>query len=665
MKPLNQLQISQLRNKFVTAQQAHQSGFIARAESLYREVLKQMPDAWDVHHHLAIVLATTSRPQEAVKHFRLIVKANPIHATSHANLANALSEAGQFADAISEFRRAIALDSSLTGARIALGETLRRTKQYDEAINCFKHTLELDKVNHAAFNGLGLAYRDLDDLPRALKCFEHAVGLAPKNADYRANFGTTLRSFNLHDLAAEQLLEAITLKPDWLDVIVLLAEVLQEQRRFDEAKEVFDRAQYLSPNNPELIERIGYVYLDMGDTQRAISEFNNVLSEHPHRLMALLGLGRSHMEAGRTKEAIATLESLIQYHPDESSGYFHLAASRKFSPEDPLIPQLQILTNKTAKQSDSSTVAFNFALGKIYDDCKNWDAAFKHYARGNYLRNAECDYNPARHEADISALIKLFNRQLIETCHSLGVDSKLPVFIVGMPRSGTTLTEQIISSHPSVIGAGEVVFWGHAPNAIPYMLNSSQEYPECIKQMTPPLSHEIANKYTNLLHKIAGPSTAPLRITDKMPQNFVHLGLIALLFPNAPIIHCKRDAMDNCLSIFFQNFDAGHPYAFDLENLGHYHKQYERLMKHWHEVLPGRILDINYEDTIADPEYWSHKLIEHIGLEWNDACLAPHKLERNVKTASHWQVRQPIYTTSVQRWKNYENHLDSLKKALA
>lgn len=177
-------------------------------------------------------------------------------------------------------------------------------------------------------------------------------------------------------------------------------------------------------------------------------------------------------------------------------------------------------------------------------------------------------------------------------------------------------------------------------------------------------AEEIAEKYTTLLHKIAGPGTSPLRITDKMPHNFVQLGLIALLFPNARIIHCKRDAMDNCLSIFFQNFGGEHPYAYDLRNLGHHHRQYERLMAHWHNVLPGRILDINYEDTIADPEIWSRKLIEHVGLKWDDACLAPHKLERTVKTASHWQVRQPIYKTSVARWKHYEQYLGPLQESL-
>lgn len=663
MKTLSPQQIQRLQSMLAAAQQARRSGLSSQAEGLYRDILKQAPEAWDVHHQLALLLASTGRPLEAVKHFRLIVKANPAYAPGHANLANALAESDQLDEAVTEFRRAIALDAALSGARIALGETLRRAKRHDEAVEVYKAALDYDKVSHAAFNGLGLVYRDMEDLPRALECFEHAVGLAPTVAEYRMNFGAGLRRHELDGLAVEQFYEAALLKPDWLEAVVLLGDVLQQQRRFDEAKECYARAQQLKPGEPELSERIGYVYLDMGDTEHALSTFQQVLSLHPERYKAWLGVGRSHMEAGHSAEAVETLESLVARYPDDPSAYASLAASRKFKPDDALIPPLQALADRTPDE-DRSAVVLNFALGKIYDDSRLWDAAWTHYARGNRLRNAQYDYQPKKEEERNDRLMQLFSREFIEQHAELGCESELPVFIVGMPRSGTTLTEQIVSSHPQVIGAGEVVFWGRSAKAVPYTLGTHREYPECMSEMVPTHARKIAEKYTSLLGKIAGPGTAPARVTDKMPHNFTQLGLIALLFPQARIIHCKRDAMDNCLSIFFQNFGGEHPYAYDLENLGHHHKQYERLMTHWHEVLPGRIMDISYEDTIADPEFWSRKLIEHVGLEWDDACLAPHKLERSVKTASHWQVRQPIYKTSVARWKNYEKYLGPLKEVL-
>lgn len=663
MKPLTPQQISRLRNMFSAAQQAQKNGLSAQAEGLYHDIIKQAPDAWDVHHRLAMLLATTGRPKEASKHFRQIVKANPMHATSHANLANALSESGQLDEAVKEFNRAIALDNSLIGARIALGETLRRAKRRDESLGCFKSALDQDRINHAAFNGLGLVYRDLEDFPRALECFEHAVGLAPKSAEYRMNFGSALKEYDLPDLAIEQFYEVSNLQPDSLEAVVLLGETLQKQRRLDDAKECFDRALQLNPRLPELFERRGYVYLDLGDTEHALNDFEAVLLTHAERPMALLGLGRANLEAGNTFKATEAFETLLEKYPENSAGYHYLSISRKFSPDDPLIPKLQSLANKI-DGDDTSAIALNFALGKMYDDCKQWDDAFRHYVVGNRLCNKHYDYQPALVDAYCKEMVSVFNPDFFLTHLDCGTESRLPVLIVGMPRSGTTLTEQIISSHPQVIGAGEVEFWVNAPISMPYILDTSVNYPECMANIASDKAVNLAERYISQLCKTAGAGTTPARITDKFPHNFVHLGLIATLFPNVPIVNCKRDAMDNCLSIFFQSFGGKHAYAYDLANIGHQYKYYERMMAHWHKVLPGRILDINYEDTISAPEYWSRKLIEHVGLAWDDVCLAPHKLERTVKTASQWQVRQPIYKTSVQRWKHYEKHLGPLKDAL-
>lgn len=663
MKNFTQQKIQQLQRMCTAAQQAHQSGLIAQAENLYLDVLKQAPEAWDVRQQFAMLLATTGRSAEAAKQFGLIVRANPTYAAGHANLANALAESGRIDDAITEFKRALSLDASLLGARVALGETLRRAARYDEALLAFKEVLNTDKRHHAAFYAMGIVYRDMDDLPRALECFEHAVGLAPKIAEYRMQFGVALRRHKIEDYAAQQLFEAVKLKPDWLEAVVLLAEVLQKQGRYDEAMECFQRALQLSPGNSELMERIGYVYLDMSDTDSALQQFEQVQGLQSDRFMTLLGIGRAYMLAGQTSKAAATLENVIDRFPNDAAGYFYLAASRKFKADDPVIPQLQKLADRTSDQ-DGAAIDLSFALGKIYDDSKQWDDAWHYYSRGNRLRNAKYDYQPARQEAKFDNLIQVFSQEFIESRRDFGQETNLPVIIVGMPRSGTTLTEQIISSHPQVVGAGEVVFWNEAYEAVPYIMKSALHYPNCMLDMTPEHADKLAKNYEAHLQKVAGPGLNSARITDKMPHNFAHLGLIALLFPNARIIHCKRNALDNCVSIFFQNFGGEHPYAYDLTNLGHHYKQYERLMEHWHKVLPGRIMDINYEDTISDPEYWSRKLIEHVGLEWDDACLAPHQLERTIKTASHWQVRQPIYKTSVQRWKNYENHLEPLMAAL-
>jgi tetratricopeptide (TPR) repeat protein len=401
----------------------------------------------------------------------------------------------------------------------------------------------------------------------------------------------------------------------------------------------------------------------MGDTDAALAKFNASLEIEPERISTLLELGQAYQETGKSDVAIVVANKMIAIDAALPKGYVLQARVKKSRPDDGLAENLIKIAAKK-NLDEKSEINVNFALGKIFDDHKNYAEAFKYYAIGNALINKTIDYDKKADKANFSNLIEFFNTGFFASHQHLGTESNLPIMIVGMPRSGTTLTEQIISSHPNVIGAGEVRFWGGATDSVPLRLRSKTEYPVCLLEMKTEQAKDIAHMYESTLQKIAGPKTKPTHITDKMPHNFLNVGLVALLFPNVKIIHTKRDPIDTCLSIYFQNFSSWHSYAFDLSNLGFHYKQYERIMRHWHDVLPGRIMDINYEDTIADPEFWSRKLIDHIGLEWDDACLAPHKLERSVKTASHWQVRQPIYKTSVQRWKNYEEFLGPLIEAL-
>lgn len=665
MKILSPEKIQQLKKMVATAQQAAGSGHFLQAEFLYKDVLKAAPQAWDVMQMLAMLYVQNRKPAEAAKYFRQIVQANPTHAPSHANLAIALSESGEHEPALKEFQRAIALDRQMeTGLQVPMAEALQGMQRYEDAIESYRRVLDVDKKHHPAFCGMARAYEALEDYPRALECYEHAVGIVPDNALYHYLFAGCLRKAKLLGLAANHYLEAAKLRSDWLDAIVVLAEVMLEQRRFDEALECLERALQLKPGNLELMERKGYVYQAMGNTDAAIALFEQVTQQNKDREMALLGLGRSHLEDGRAEKAIQYYSETLERFPDRYDAYYYLASARKYKADDPLIPVMKSLADQMTDEHEA-TIGLSFALGKVLDDSKQWDDAFHYYARANRLKNQQYDYQP---DADITRVdrdIATFNLETLATLQKLGSTSEMPVFIVGMPRSGTTLTEQIVSSHPQVIGAGEVVFWNEAPASIPHLIgDNNAEYPDCVKHLQQEHADVITSEYLKLLNKITGAGEGITRITDKMPHNFLYLGLIASLFPKARIVHCKRDAMDNCLSIFFQSFGGLHPYAYDLENLGHHHRQYQRLMAHWHAVLPDRILDLNYEDVIADPEYWSRKLIEHVGLPWDDACLAPHKMERNVKTASLWQVRQPIYKTSVQRWKHYEAHLGPLKKAL-
>lgn len=654
-----------LQQMVAVASQAMQRGDLLQAERLLKDVLQAAPKAWDVHQALAMVYARQGRHQDAAKQFTRIVNANPAYAPGHANLAIALTESGDPAAAWQEFQRALKIDPAMRpGLLIPMAEALQKLTRHEEAIALYRELLTREKTNHAAFYGMARAYEALEDFPRALECYEHATGLAPDNALYHLRFGSCLRDAKLLGMAAGQYHEAVRCRPEWLDAIVLLAETLQEQRRFDETLECFDRALQLSPDNPELVERRGYALLAQGDSAAAMATFERLLQRDETRQMAWEGLGRSQMEAGQTERAVTSYSETLRRFPHSLGTYYYLAGARKYRADDPLVAEIAARADDVA-DDENYAIALNFAAGKVMDDSKAWDRAFHYYARGNRLRNRQYQYQAEEDAARVDRDIAVFTPELLERLAPLGSDSIAPVFIVGMPRSGTTLTEQIISSHPQAIGAGEVIFWSEAPTAMPLLQKQEDTpYPQCVELLTQAQIATIADEYLKLLHKITGAGDDVARITDKMPHNFLYLGLIAAVFPRARIVHCKRDPLDNCLSIYFQNFGGSHPYAYDLPNLGHHHVQYQRLMAHWHALLPGRILDLNYEDLIADPEYWSRALIDHVGLDWDDACLAPHKLERTVKTASVWQVRQPIYKSSVQRWKHYEAHLEPLRQVL-
>ncbi|MEQ1598867.1 MAG: sulfotransferase [Methylotenera sp.] len=663
MKQLTQQQIKTISNNFQQGQRAIQLGLFSQAEKHFLDVLNINPNVIEAQASLAYIYAASKQHAKATTQLKALLKAKPNHAQTHHNLANSLYEQKLYDEAIQHYQAALKITPNFVDAHIHCGIAYRMTKNYDAAIVCLQRALDLDKTNARAFHVLGMVYVDIEDYNRALHCLECATGLAPKQAEYQVSFANALEKANLDFEAGLEYHKACETDPNYLDGFSLYGAYLLKNHRHDEALECAKRAEDLAPQNLDVIDQLGIIYTGMSNTDAALSQFNAALKVEPKRLSSLTGMEQVYQETGKLDAAIAICDEIIAIDATKVNGYLLKARVRKSKPDDGLAEHLIKFAEQSDLDEETRTIA-NFNLGKVYDDQNNFEQAFKYYANGNALKNKVMDYNPEGDEAKFSKLIEVFNTNLFSERQDLGFEGDLPVIIVGMPRSGTTLTEQIISSHPDVIGAGEVIFWGKAPYAVPLRLDTATAYPDCVKEINPEQARDIAKMYEATLQKIAGSSTKPKHITDKMPHNFLNLGLIALLFPNIKIIHTKRNPIDTCLSIFFQNFNKAHPYAFNLSNLGFHYKQYQRIMRHWHEVLPGRIMDINYEDTISDPEFWSRKLIDHIGLEWDDACLAPHKLERSVKTASHWQVRQPIYKTSVQRWKNYEEFLGPLIEAL-
>jgi tetratricopeptide (TPR) repeat protein len=422
---------------------------------------------------------------------------------------------------------------------------------------------------------------------------------------------------------------------------------------------VYQKILSIEPDYQDVKIHYAHCLLSNDQVNDAEKEVSKILKSNPDNINAQVILGNLYKTKGKFAEAEDVYEKIL-----EVDRYFHsalagLASCKKFTDiNDDLIKLLYeaVSRNKSA--------SIYFALGKINNDLGEYDLAFDAYKKANDIKNRKADFNPEQHTAYIDAIINVFTKELVERLQVHGNPSELPVFIIGTPRSGTTLTEQIISSHPMVNGAGELRYIGVLAKNILRNQLTDTKYPERIAYLMP---EDIQKEAAIYLDKIKSHQSGGgiIRITDKMPGNFLCLGYILILFPNARIIHCRRNPLDSCLSIYFQSFNAGHQYSFNLANLGYWYKDYLRLMQHWKKIFGDRILDVDYDLTVNDTETTARKLIEFCDLEWDEKCLEFHKQDRAIRTASQWQVRQPIYKTSLERWKRYDKHIGVLKEILA
>ena len=425
---------------------------------------------------------------------------------------------------------------------------------------------------------------------------------------------------------AEQCFKAaLRIAPEHIGALSALVQTLtaQKDNRWTEALALMKRMLVLAPQNADFHINVGLAYTVLGNFEQAAAY---------------------HQKA-------------IAIDPRSAKAYFHLAETKRFKENDPVFQEIARALS-LPKMSDRSLSFLHFAAGKIHDDIGSYDTAFEHFRHANRLQHVTFDVKTCI--ALVDRIINTFSSETMKRKRGHGFEAHKPIFVVGMLRSGTTLVEQILSSHPRVAGAGELPDIESIARAIPQHHPDRTAYPEYLPTLDPHLFHGFGEAY---LRRVGAIYPTADRIVDKMPQNFGYLGLIRLLFPNATIIHCKRHAYDTCLSCYFKRFRRGQEFSFALESLGVYYQLYERLMAHWEECDIG-FHTIEYEQLIAKPESTVRQLLDGANLEWNESCLGFHKTKRTVETASTHQVRQPLYNTSVARWKHYEKHLEPLIAAL-
>jgi Flp pilus assembly protein TadD len=583
-------------------------------ESKAHELLNLHPNTAVVWQ--ALGLALTRQGKDALQALRMAAQLLPNDAGVHNNLGNALGRLGRIDDAVASYRCALLLSPDFAEAHNNLGHALLDLGQPDNAAASYRRAVELKPRYAEAHDNLGCALLELGRLDDAAASCRRAIEINPEFAEAHNNLGNALRGLGKLDDAVASYRRALGIKPNFAEAHCNLGLALRLQGRTAEAQASCRAALDLNPQSAESFVVLADSSADRGEFAEAENLFKRAISIEPELPEAWAGIVR--------------LRRMTQ------SDAAWLAQAQRIAGQ-PLPARRE--------------VPLRYAIGKYFDDVKDFDQAFINFQRANELtklRRARHDKRQLTQVVD--QITQSHNANWLKESRIDAHESARPVFIVGMLRSGTTLAEQILASHPDVFAAGELAFWNTA----------SGVYQSCALK-TPAgrtLLRKLADDYLRLLEDL---SDDALRVVDKMPTNFAFLGLIHAALPNARIIHMRRNPIDTCLSIYFQHFETAVSYANDLEDLAHYYAEYLRIMKHWRLILPeDAILDVSYEGLVNDQEAWSRKMLEFIGLPWDPRCLDFHETHRAVITASRWQVRQKINSASVLRWRNYEKFLGPL-----
>jgi len=584
-----------------------------------------LPDDAVAHLNLGNAFGRLGRLEHAAASFGRALAINPDFAEAHNNLADLQLELGRDDDAVASCRRALKARPDFAEAHENLAKASARLEQLDEAVVNCRRALEIRPDFAEAHNTLGNVLSRLARLDDAMASFRRVLLINPDFAEAHLNLANALRSIGRLDDAVAGYRRALLIKPDFVAAYTELGTALRLQRR----------------------------------TLESEASCRKALAINTQSAATLAVLAELRADAGRFAEAEALYRGVISIDPDSSEAWAGLARLRRMTPADEAwLAEAQRLAGHGLPPHEE--LSLRYAIGKYFDDLEDFDKAFLNYRRANELAKL-C--GPAHDRSlltrTIDLIIRSHNQTWVRLQRSAANPSTRPVLIVGMLRSGTTLAEQILASHPAVFGAGELTFWG-AESAAAIAGASAANAPEIA--MSAATIAGLGDGYLDLLQRLSGDA---LRVVDKMPTNFLLLGLIHAALPHARIIHMRRNPIDTCLSIYFQRFEAANTYVNDLEDLAHYYREYRRLMQHWRTVLPeGVMLEVPYEGLVADLEAWSRTMLDFIALPWHPGCLDFHRTARTVVTASRWQVRQNISASSVERWRHYEKFLGPLKPLL-
>jgi tetratricopeptide (TPR) repeat protein len=631
----------------------------AEAIVYYQTALALDPRAADAHQNFGAALETLGRVREAIAHYQKALAIRPGYAEAHNHLGLALHSIGQPERALDHYRSALALKPDYAEAHNNLGNALYALGRRDEALPQFERAVAIDPTLVSALRNLGILLALRNRPQDAMACFTQALALKPDYADAYRSLADLLLSLDRHDEAIAHYHKALAIRPNDAEGCNNLAFTLNKLGRSHEAIAYAERALSIRPRYADAHSNLGNALMGLNRDEEALAHYEKVLAIEPANAEAQNNIGVALQALGRLEEAARAYAQAVALAPRKPSIYLNLVHAQPLSATDPRIVVLEALAQELDTFSQEEQIALHFALGKALGDLNQPERSFHHLLMGNKLKRRQIDYNEAQTLNLFVRIQAAFSAALLRDKAGVGDPSSLPVFIVGMPRSGSTLIEQILASHSKVFGAGERQEFG---DAVVALSARGPAFPELVPSLTADALHALGSGYVAAL-RAAAPGAG--RIVDKMPTNFLYAGLIHLALPNARIIHSLRDPIDTCWSCFSLLFAGNQRHAYDLGELGRYYRAYQALMAHWRCVLPpGVMLEIRYEDLVDDLENSARTILAHCGLDWEETCLNFHETRRPVQTASSLQVRQPIYRSSVGRASAYRHLLQELEEAL-
>lgn len=683
-----QQQIS-VQDAFAQAMAQYENGQLQKAVAVFSEIVKVAPQHAQTHHMLGLIAFQIGQFEPAVKavgravqlqpenvHFltnyteilrssgqleqaraagERAVRLAPGHAAAHSNLGLVHYDLNDLEQARIAQERALALAPDFDRALNNLGSIARDEGDRDTAARYYQRALRINPGSSETANNLISVLIEAEDIPSAHSTAESFAKHAPRDAELHRNFGRIFMLENDLDKAENAFRNAISLNHKKAESYVGLSQVLFEKNHPKLAVIEAEQALRLDPENASACHQMALIKAHLGKAETAKDLFRKAIDLKPKLSASRLALGHLAIEQAEFDTARQLFEEAASCAEDPLSAQIALARLEKVTEDSPVFQALEAALPTAPTMLPQKAVSYHYAMGESYEKLKRYDEAFAQFKNGAALKRSQIAYDPADTDTLTDDLITTFDARKISDLRQSAITSLKPIFVVGMPRSGTTLTESILDAHPDVFGAGEL---NDLQNLFGHLDDGRSNVPRAMASMSAEQLTRRAEDYVDLLSAHAEDA---LRVVDKMPANFQLIGLIHGLMPNARIIHVARDPLDICLSCYTRLFERSQLHSYDQIELGRYYNNYVRMMKHWQATLPqGAFHTVRYEALVDDIDTVARGMIDYCGLEWDEACLDFYSGKRRVRTASVQQVRQPLYASSKQKWRRYERHLQPL-----